>query len=794
MHRVCVALFGMVAVCVALSGCRFSDCREWNPGFKFGWFKDKDNDCAPCAGDEGDFYRTQSMRIEYTDVVSGRDDLPLTGRPATILTEGEVEYWDITLEESIRHALETAQVMRDLGGLVLRSPTNIRSIQEPAIQELDPRFGTEAALSAFDASFASSAFFEHNDRALNNTFFGGGTRVLKQDLATWQSQLSKTSAMGTEFIARSNIEYDANNAPGNTFPSAWTTILETEVRHPLLQGGGLDFNRIAGPGNVPGVINGVLISRINTDIALADFELSVRNLISDVENAYLDLYFAYRDLEARIRARDRALQTWRSIKALQEARRRGGEAARESQAREQYFRLQEEVQLALTGRLLEGTRTNNGSSGGTFRGTGGVHVAERRLRLLIGLPITDGRILRPVDEPMLAQVSFNWEDTLCEALSRRVEIRRQKWLIKSRELELVASRNFLLPELDLTGRYRWRGFGRDLFRQHDDASLSVGQANDQFNDPDQRFENRRFNNAFDNLFNGDFQEWQLGVEFLAPIGFRRAHAGVRYAELRLARERALLEEQERAVVHDLSNAIADVERAYALVETNYNRRVAADEQVTYVQEAYDRDDAPIDQLLDAQRKLTDAEVAYYRSLVEYQLALKNVHFEKGSLLDYNNVFLEEGPWPDKAYRDAAERDKLRHKPLFLDHCLLYPRIVGVGPAPQNVAVEGCPPGCVEGVPLEGVPVDGLPVDGQPMPPMPLEGQHELAPPPPPGAPTAFGGPSETESGAVAGATAPGQEYDPPGTTPSLGRADGVQEIEFLAPFEVQASESAPLAP
>ena len=34
-----------------------------------------------------------------------------------------------------------------------------------------------------------------------------------------------------------------------------------------------------------------------------------------------------------------------------------------------------------------------------------------------------------------------------EALSRRVEIRRQKWLVKSRELELIASRNFLLPEL-----------------------------------------------------------------------------------------------------------------------------------------------------------------------------------------------------------------------------------------------------------------------------------------------------------------------------------------------------------
>jgi outer membrane protein TolC len=663
---------------------------------------------------------------------------------------------------------------------------------DPAIQEMDPRFGTEAALSAFDASFASSAFFEYNDRALNNTFFGGGTRLLKQDLAIFQSQLSKVSATGTEFFARSNIEYDANNAPGNTFPSAWTSILETEFRHPLLQGGGLDFNRIAGPGNVPGVMNGVLIARINTDLALADFELSVRNLISDVENAYLDLYYAYRDLDARIKARDAALRTWRSIKALQEAGRRGGEAARESQAREQYFRLQEEVQLALTGRLLEGTRTNNGSSGGTFRGTGGVHVAERRLRLLIGMPITDACLLRPIDEPMIARVSFCWEDILQEALARRAEIRRQKWLIKSRELELVASRNFLLPELDLTGRYRWRGFGRDLFRQHDDASLSVGQANDATPDDVQRFDNRQFNNAFDNLFNGDFQEWQLGVEFFVPIGFRRAHAGVRYAELRLARERALLEEQERAVVHDLANAVSDVERAYALVETNYNRRVAAVEQVAYVQDAYERDDAPIDQLLDAQRKLADAEVAYYRSIVEYQLAIKNVHFEKGSLLDYNNVFLEEGPWPHEACHDAAERDKLRHKPLFLDHCLLYPRIISQGPAPQNV--EACPPSCINGIPVDGVPVEGLPMDGMPAAPVPPDAQPELAPPP---APESEGGVTDANRPAtapVASASNAADLYDPPAQPLEAAAAssDEVQGAEFLAPYEVRTPSATPI--
>ena len=49
------------------------------------------------------------------------------------------------------------------------------------------------------------------------------------------------------------------------------------------------------------------------------------------------------------------------------AGRRGGEAEREAEAREQYFRFEEDVQNALAGRLIEGTQTNNGSSGGSFR-------------------------------------------------------------------------------------------------------------------------------------------------------------------------------------------------------------------------------------------------------------------------------------------------------------------------------------------------------------------------------------------------------------------------------------------
>ena len=62
----------------------------------------------------------------------------------------------------------------------------------------------------------------------------------------------------------------------------------------------------------------MLIARLNTDVALTDFEIAVRDLVSNVENAYWDLYYGYRVLDARVKARDAALDTWRKIYALYE--------------------------------------------------------------------------------------------------------------------------------------------------------------------------------------------------------------------------------------------------------------------------------------------------------------------------------------------------------------------------------------------------------------------------------------------------------------------------------------------
>jgi hypothetical protein len=392
--------------------------------------------------------------------------------------------------------------------------------------------------------------------------------------------------------------------------------------------------------------------------------------VSNVENAYWDLYYGYRVLDSKVKARDAGLDTWRKIYALYEVNRRGGEAEKEAQARSQYFAFQQDVQNALSGEPIDATHNWNGLPSGAFRATGGVLMAERRLRLLMGLPPSDCKLIRPTDEPVAAKIDFDWCQITAEATTRRAELRRQKWVVRRRELELIASKNHLMPQLDAVGRYRWRGFGDTLF-------------------PDKEPPLPRFDNAYGDLTSGDFQEWQLGFELNVPIGFREGHVAERNAELLLSRERTILRDQQREVVHEVADAVSEVDRAYTVLQTSYNRLAANRDQLGAVQAAYEADKAPLDLYLDAQRRVADAETDYYLNRARYTLATKNVHFVKGTLLDFDGVQLAEGPWPGEAYVDAAKREASRSVPVPLNYASSRAPIVSQGVFDQHPG-ESCP--------------------------------------------------------------------------------------------------------
>jgi outer membrane protein TolC len=639
-----------------------------------------------CAGPKQPFYFFEDgdlshyvgsiQKLEYPD--SCQEPLAEAAgatEPLTLSNPSFDEIWELSLEDAIRTSLENGKVLRNLGGRfasfggprpqtgepavsLLTAPTQTPTIYDPAITETDPFRGVESALALFDAQLSSSLTWERQNRPQN--VGGVGTFIFQQqflgDTGNLRSGIQKRTATGATWGFANETVYDNNNSPirQDGVPSTFTTNYDFTFNQPLLQGAGATYNRIAGPDffdNLYGrpVFRGVLLARINADISLADFEAGVRNLVSDTEQAYWELYFSYRNLETRKAGRDSALEAWRKVHALYVEQSRGGEADKEAQAREQYFFFRSEVEQALSD----------------------VYRAESRLRFMMGIAASDGRLIRPSDEPTTARITFDWQQSLVEALSRSAELRRQKWVIKQRELELVAAKNLVLPRLDMVGRWRFLGMGQELINQ--DYSPYNANGADPLAGTD----------AYSTLFSGQFQEWQAGAQFLMPLGFRRELATVRHHQLLLARERARLQDEELEASHALVDAIRNVDTNFALAQTNFNRRVAAERQVEAVQAAYDANTVTLDELLRAQSRRAEAESAYYRAVVDYNRSISQLHFRKGSLLEYNGVFLSEGPWPGKAYFDAHRRARQRDASLYLDYGHSRPGVFSRGTISQQ---------------------------------------------------------------------------------------------------------------
>ena len=568
--------------------------------------------------------------------------------PDAMIDYANVQYLPISLDECISRALAESEVFRDLGGSIVAQPAVVGTSLDPAIQFSDPSSGEAAALSAFDANLRSGLFFENNDRPFNNLFTGDGTGILKQDLAEYNVEINKISATGTSFTSRSTINYDANSQAMNRFGSSYEAIIDTGFRHPLLQGSGSLFNRIAGPSQTPGNYNGILIARTNTEISQADFEEQAREFVSNVENSYWDLYYAYRELNAQTDARDAAYAVFKNTETNAESERISG--LEKASAEEQYLRFEHSIIQSLEGRPIEGTQSNSGTTGGTFRRTVGVRVAERRLRYLLGMAITDGALLQPADKPIKAPLVFDWDDSVHFAIVRRPETRRQRWVVKQRELELTASRNFLKPRLDLVGNYRFRGLGKNLTGGGESLGDDIANGSDD-------------SGAFSDLASGNFQELALGAELTMPVGFRRAHAAVRNAELRVQRERGIMREQERRITLDLSNAVAEARRAHSTMSLAERRFDAAIEYRAQAAERIESGRSQFDVLLEAQRRTLESQLQFINAEVEYAIAIKNVHFERGTFLEYHSIALAESESSEGAYVDYRQRLSERNKIL-----------------------------------------------------------------------------------------------------------------------------------
>jgi hypothetical protein len=193
--------------------------------------------------------------------------------------------------------------------------------------------------------------------------------------------------------------------------------------------------------------------------------------------------------------------------------------------------------------------------------------------------------------------------------------------------------------------------------------------------------------AFEVLNSGDYQEAAFRVDFTpTAFGARRASAAIRNSQLELARAHCVLEEKELAASYSLTQTLRELNSNYAQMLEQLAALTSAQRLVALQEERFNVGEGSSEQIMDlllrAQQSRANAGRNYIRALAEYNKSIVEVHTLKGSLLEYNNISLEEGLWPDKAYWDATERARERDAATFVENGASRPRVVSRGEVQQ----------------------------------------------------------------------------------------------------------------
>jgi len=658
------------------------------------------------------YYLNTATQIEYPDVeVESLTETTEAQRPLSIGNH-DYQFWNLTVEDCVSIALQNAKFFVTTSGnaefrqniaaqFTSATADQLGSIYDVAIQQATtqsipltvdgngnrvlPRGvqranqigGVEDALSEFDAQASSFIDYSTTDRPRNTGDSTVSETFFQSRDATQQSAISKRFATGSVATLRQQVVYSRNNLPlggpgtaSRQLDSDWTALLEAQIQQPLMRNRGTLVNRIP-----------VVLASLNEDISITDFEVQVRNLVRDIEVAYWNLYVAYRSVNAAIIGRNSAIATAKFSKLNYD----NGTGTKQelAQAEEQYYGFRARLSSALAGSNMPGDDRF------------GVYGYERVMRELMGLAATDGRLIRPTQEPSLARLEFDWTESVVQMLYLSPELRKAKTLIKQRELEQVSAKNQILPEVNLSLLYRWVGVGDTLGPPGRRAAQFPSQGS----------------SALGSLTGGNFQEGVVRLEITPPaIGARRELTRIRGTQLRLQQSRAYLQDAERLLVSQLSDAVAKAATHYQLVQTNAMRWQASEQEVEARLAEYKGGRSPVNVVLQSQQRRADAQISYYRALGEYNKSINYVDYLKGTMLANNNITLSEGPWNKKAYWDALERARERSAGKQSDYGVTRPGVVRRGPvldAEEALEIIGSGTLLEEQLDTEGIDSDSL---------------------------------------------------------------------------------------
>ncbi len=353
--------------------------------------------------------------------------------------------------------------------------------------------------------------------------------------------------------------------------------LSLGITQPLLRGFGTDVN-----------LAGLRIARVNQEGSEWAFRQQVIQVVTRTMVTYNALYSAQRQLEAAKRSRDAARQLEADEVRRAEIGVRIGldviSARAEASAREEAV-------------LLAQSQIND---------------QERFLKQLITTETTailnTHLEIAPPPTPMVGEVDL--EAGLRDALKLRPDFQQAILELTIRKINIVTARNETLPRVDLTASLNLLGISRSDFH----SSM----------------------NLFDAASSAP-ESWGAGLIFRLPIPNRAARG--RHERTQLLQAQALVElhRMEQGIIVEVANAAGHIETAQQRVRTTREALRLAKESLAAGNERLKAGTATAFEVLELQRKETEAEASLIKAEGDYRNAISEYDLRTGTTLLRNRV-------------------------------------------------------------------------------------------------------------------------------------------------------------
>lgn len=489
------------------------------------------------------------------------------------------------------------QVTVALGDVVASAVRNNLGVQASSLQPSITSEDVIAAEAAFDWLLSAEAGFTKVDEPQTVPVLGGirlGSPAQGAETYNFETGVRKRFQSGGTLSVSTDLARSRNRSSGIGLDPdpAYSAGLRIGLDQPLLRGFGRDVNTAS-----------IRLAEHARDRSVEQLRLDLLEAVGDTESAYWALVYAWENL---------AIKQW-------------------------LVSVGEEVRIKMEGRMTFDTTTAQFADAvatveqrkaDVIRAERALRGASDSLKALVNDPaLTVGSeaLLSPADVLAAEPITFSLREAIIEAMANRPEIRQAALGIEDAGIAQMLADNNRLPMLNATAQMAY--FGLDS---------SVGD-------------------AYDEIGEGSFIDYILGLAFEYPIGNRRAEAEYRRSRLERTAAAIAYRRAVQNVVLDVKSALRDVMANYELIQATRSYRVAQAENLRALAVEEETLAALTPEFLNLkfsrQNGLAGARAQELLALTNYRQSLANLYRAMGTSLTMQGIELETVDAPETLLAD-----------------------------------------------------------------------------------------------------------------------------------------------